>query len=357
MTSNRKGKSHRSKRRKQIKILFLTMYIYGMKTYTAEVVKRLQKRKWIDVKVIVYNSRFPLIGQILFHLRNIFRKYWQYDIIVSNNFVAPFLFSQRKIEIFHHSYYEIMKRVGYSLPNFIASILQVLSLIGASEVIVPSAATKETVPQILNRKKIHVVLNGIQFYEARRISHQEISKILELERMVGNIILSVGRETPHKGHERTLMAFIKANIDATLIFVGLKSNTVIHSVVTHLPNFRSRIIVVESVSTSLLHSLYAAADIYISLPYIEGFGFTFLEAMSQGTPVIAPNISPLTEIIGNAGILVSNINEAAIALYRLNADKKYREKIGLLGKRRSGNFKWDKSIISLVSVIRSMIKE
>jgi glycosyltransferase involved in cell wall biosynthesis len=53
-----------------------------------------------------------------------------------------------------------------------------------------------------------------------------------------------------------------------------------------------------------LATLYAAADLFVSTSWGEGFGLTLLEAMACGTPVIATDCSAITEVVGDGGILI-----------------------------------------------------
>lgn len=57
-------------------------------------------------------------------------------------------------------------------------------------------------------------------------------------------------------------------------------------------------------STENLATLYAAADVFVSTSWGEGFGLTLLEAMACGTPVVATDCSAITEVVGPGGILV-----------------------------------------------------
>lgn len=57
-------------------------------------------------------------------------------------------------------------------------------------------------------------------------------------------------------------------------------------------------------SDAQMSSLYSAADLFISTSMGEGFGLTIAEALACGTPVIAQNVSSITEVVGPGGILI-----------------------------------------------------
>jgi glycosyltransferase involved in cell wall biosynthesis len=57
-------------------------------------------------------------------------------------------------------------------------------------------------------------------------------------------------------------------------------------------------------SEDSLVNLYSAADIFLSTSMGEGFGLTIAEALACGTPVVAQNVSAITEIVGPGGILI-----------------------------------------------------
>lgn len=57
-------------------------------------------------------------------------------------------------------------------------------------------------------------------------------------------------------------------------------------------------------SLDSLATLYAAADVFVSTSWGEGFGLTILEAMASGTPVIAQDCSAVTEVVGFGGTLI-----------------------------------------------------
>jgi glycosyltransferase involved in cell wall biosynthesis len=81
----------------------------------------------------------------------------------------------------------------------------------------------------------------------------------------------------------------------------------------------------------------ATIDIYMLPTRREGFGVTFIEAMSMGVPVIASRIQPLDEIImdGRTGVLadVGDPNAFAQAARPMLADPKLRRRMGEAGRR------------------------
>ncbi len=105
------------------------------------------------------------------------------------------------------------------------------------------------------------------------------------------------------------------------------------------------IILTGAVSSQELANLYSQAKVFVLPSLYEGFGLPILEAFSYGVPVIASNNSSLSEIVGEAGLLVNPNNPAEIA----EAIKKDIENNGLRddlikkGKRRLFDFSWEKS--------------
>jgi D-inositol-3-phosphate glycosyltransferase len=63
-----------------------------------------------------------------------------------------------------------------------------------------------------------------------------------------------------------------------------------------------------------LAMLYAAADVFVSTSWGEGFGMTPLESMAAGTPVIAQDCSAITEVVGDGGILIPPAGRIAMPM-------------------------------------------
>lgn len=77
----------------------------------------------------------------------------------------------------------------------------------------------------------------------------------------------------------------------------------------------------------------------------EGFGLTFLEAMTCGCPVVGLRNSSLPEVVGDAGVLVDGPDEAALsaAIERFMADDRAAADFSRRGRERAARFSWNET--------------
>lgn len=106
-----------------------------------------------------------------------------------------------------------------------------------------------------------------------------------------------------------------------------------------------------------LNALYNMADAFITNSRGEGFGFTPLEAIGCGIPVIAQNVSAIPEVVGPGGILLDPLTTLTVpsgedvwlsdttaftsALEELYASKGMRRDLGEAGRAHALSFSWD----------------
>jgi glycosyltransferase involved in cell wall biosynthesis len=92
-------------------------------------------------------------------------------------------------------------------------------------------------------------------------------------------------------------------------------------------------------------SLYELASLFVFPSFYEGFGLPPLEAMACGVPVIASTVFSLSEVVGDAGILVDpyNVNEIAGAMKAVLNDDVLRARLIEKGLKRSEMFSWEKA--------------
>lgn len=89
--------------------------------------------------------------------------------------------------------------------------------------------------------------------------------------------------------------------------------------------------------------LYNLAELFVYPSFFEGFGLPPLEAMACGTPTIVSNKSSLSEVVGNAAIMVDpqNIDELAFAMREVLENRNLNEFLGKQSPQRAKQFNWD----------------
>ena len=104
-----------------------------------------------------------------------------------------------------------------------------------------------------------------------------------------------------------------------------------------------------AVDDPTLVSLFANTTAFIFASTYEGFGFSILEAMSFGAPVLSATGSSLDEVTGDAALTFKPQDVATLAreLERVLTDKSLRQKLHTAGKKRASMFSWEKSAQAL----------
>jgi glycosyltransferase involved in cell wall biosynthesis len=113
------------------------------------------------------------------------------------------------------------------------------------------------------------------------------------------------------------------------------------------------------VPSETLRVFYRAATIFAFPSLYEGFGLAPLEAMACGTPVVASNLPPLVEAVGEAAELVTpdNVFDIARGLRELLLDGKRRESLSSAGPLQAKRFSWDETARDVLKVYSDIINE
>lgn len=102
-----------------------------------------------------------------------------------------------------------------------------------------------------------------------------------------------------------------------------------------------------------LPQFYAGAQVFLFPSLYEGFGIPPLEAMACGTPVIASNAQPMSEVLGNAAILEppSSAERFAEAITKVLTDENLRSTMREQGVSRVQGFRLEASARQLLAVL------
>jgi glycosyltransferase involved in cell wall biosynthesis len=90
---------------------------------------------------------------------------------------------------------------------------------------------------------------------------------------------------------------------------------------------------------------FNGADLFVFPSLAEGFGLPPLESMACGTPVVSSEATSLPEVVGDAALLVSPEDEAALceAMRRVLTDRALHTTLREKGLRRAASFSWQRN--------------
>ncbi len=132
--------------------------------------------------------------------------------------------------------------------------------------------------------------------------------------------LAIGRVSPNKGLESTIAALAVARAhgdpDATLLLIGKPAtdsyDAALHRYVAEL-GLAAAVQFAGHASDATVASAYADADVLVVTSEHEGFCVPVVEAMGAGVPVVAFDQGAVPEVLGGAGVLVSDKDPYALA--------------------------------------------
>ncbi len=113
---------------------------------------------------------------------------------------------------------------------------------------------------------------------------------------------------------------------------------------------------VRGVDAAELAAYYRASDVLVMLSEHEGFGVPLIEAMAQGTPVVAYRAGAVGEIVGDAGVLLDRKHprHVASAVHRLLADPTEVETSVAKGRERVEGMDLPNAGNRLVAAVRAL---
>jgi glycosyltransferase involved in cell wall biosynthesis len=159
-------------------------------------------------------------------------------------------------------------------------------------------------------------------------------------------LLYVGNLAGHKNLPFLVQAFSSAGVDGRLLLVGRRGERFeeVRRAVEASPA-RGRIEIRRDVSDRDVDSLYRGASMLVLPSRYEGFGFTALEAMARGCPVLASDIPALREVSGDGAWLLPVDDEEAWAgaMRRVFADGELREDLRRRGAATVRGYSWDET--------------
>ncbi|MDB5183184.1 MAG: group 1 glycosyl transferase [Candidatus Saccharibacteria bacterium] len=217
----------------------------------------------------------------------------------------------------------------------------------------------------IDPSKIKVALLGIDSVldaKKRNIENEIVKKIINTK-----YLLYVGGIDTRKNVIQLVREFheLKPNYPSLkLVVVGKEfelfnnlENLGWHKEIDKIPEYKKDIILPGYVSDFDLQLLYCHAQAFIFPSLYEGFGMPLLEAMALGCPCIAYSNSSITEIAGDAIVLVESGKSMAQEIKTILDSESIRRDLIRKGVLQYKKFPWENTARIILDEIHSISKK
>jgi glycosyltransferase involved in cell wall biosynthesis len=215
----------------------------------------------------------------------------------------------------------------------------------ADGIICPSEHTARDVARLLNvpAERICVTPYGLDPAYRLKPSENAVRSLLDRLKLPPRFILYVGSDEKRKniaGLVAAYRAFAAGRQGVPpLVLVGQ------HADYPSADATGGQIVSTGYLPTDEVRGVMGAAACLVLVSLEEGFGFTVLEAMAAGIPVVCSRGSSLSEIAGSAAEFVDPLDTRAIveALDRVLSNPERARELQSLGFEQSLRFEWNRT--------------
>lgn len=231
----------------------------------------------------------------------------------------------------------------------------------ADAVVAPSRAAADEVAEYtaIARERIHPIHHGV---DQTCASDDDVARVRdELGIADRPYVCWVGTLEPRKGVGVLVDAFARCveehDLPHRLVLVGPRGWLgSAGEVVRRAAALADRVLPTGPVEPARLRALYRGADVFALPSRHEGFGLPVLEAMVQGTAVLASDLPVLREVAGDAARFApaGDVEAWAAALGALLTSPGARAALGAAGVVRAAEFTWERCARAHLEVYRAL---
>lgn len=236
----------------------------------------------------------------------------------------------------------------------------------ATKVIAVSEATKKDIIKYFKiaPEKIEVIYNGLDQKFFGKFSLSELQKLKDKYKIRRPFILYVGVWRNHKNVIGLLKAFKlilnKYQRDYQLVLLGkeLSEYPDIRKTWQQL-NLKKNLVLPGFVSDEELLLFYQASNLLVIPSLAEGFGFTGLESLASGTPVVASNISALKEVLGESASYFNphRFEEMAEVIFNLLTNQNLRQEKLAKAENQIKKYSWLKNAEQTLKLYQDVLEK
>ncbi len=349
----------------------------GIGRYTYNLVKALGEQERGDTLIVLHDSAQVNTRYDIAKLTALGVELWETDVptfSLKQQWAMPAIVRHLRLDVFHSPYYvaplrlpcpsvvTIHDAIPSRYPTYLPSpsariayrLFMRLSMLCSTLVIADSDASRAELSLLYPRStsKIRVVPLAADDFATTACATRNFAAEL------GQYILYVGINKPHKNLERLIQAFAATALAHKLVISGQDDPRFPQARnITEALGLGERVVFLGPVSEGDLSSLYRGAELFVFPSLAEGFGLPVLEAMASGLPVVCSNIPPLAEIVGDAAVVVDPLDMGALsqAMELVLTDEALRAQLRIKAKERARRFSWRRTAQESLAVYQESI--
>ncbi len=299
-----------------------------------------------------------------FALPRILRQH-KIDLLHSPHFLLPLMRPCPAVVTIHDVIYLACKD---DLPSRVGRLyyhgMMLAAVRWAETVITDSDFSKRDIISRLNApaEKIKVIYPGVDPRFAPVSDPEQLNLVRSRYGIHDEFVLYTGIYKLRKNHAALLRAFrvfLDSGGRGQLVLAGPmeEGKRVLRRIAAGL-GIEKNLVFPGFVPDEDLPALYSAARVYACPSLYEGFGFTVLEAMACGTPVVCSRMTSLLEV-GGSGALYTDVQDPrrfadALLLAFSNEDERH----GLIeeGREHAKSFNWERTATQTLAVYQAAIE-
>lgn len=323
---------------------------------------RLNESVFKTHKIIPYTSPIYSLNEQIKGSQLIKRFNKSVDVFHIPHYNAPWFLPKNSVVTVHDLTQFIFPEFFGRIKPIAAKIVLKNALKKAGRIIADSESTKRDLedhyPQFAD--KIKVIYPGISGY-FKPLSKNNISAFKK-NKGISDYILCVGNRKATKNINRLLEVFSiikKRHNNLQLIIIGEKFSKVdgVDAMIKQLSLKDDAVKEVVKASDEELLNYYCGAKALIHPSLYEGFGFTPMEAMACGIPVVVSNTSSLPEICGDAAMYFDpySASDMAEKINFVLENVEIRKTLIEKGLNRSRLFTWDRCSENTLKVFEEVL--
>ncbi len=363
---------------------------FGVGTYIRNLVRMLARQDRVNQYLLVEATETPLPEDLLEELGENFTRitFSAGDQSLRNHVQFQFLLRAHRVDLLHVPHLRVPLLMPcryvvtvhdlaeYCLPaedgfrNNVRYFLGRRALAGAARVLAVSRATAHEVARLFHVPpgRIEVVYNAIDSRLAQPNTTEDRLRTLERYGVNYPFLLYAGSVKPHKNVVRLIEAFAAlkgelgghpAHRDLKLIVIGDEpsNNPDLRRSVVRC-RIQQEVRFLGFVPTDVLRVFYQEALAFVFPSLYEGFGLPPLEAMALGTPVVVSGAAALSEVVGEAAVVVNpeHVFDIARGIRRVLVEPETRVALRRLGLEQAKKFSWERSIERVLEIYKKAVK-